>query len=53
MSYPYTKEIDELLLNEDVAMTRAIQLEETLMKSPTDLESANKILKDSFEGGVF
>ena len=53
VSYPYTKEIYELLPNEQIARERAIQLEKTLMKSPTDLESANKILKDSFDRGVF
>ena len=53
VSYPYTKEINQLLPNEDIAMKRAVQLEQKLVKSPVDLESANKILKDSFDRGVF
>ena len=53
VSYPYTKEIYNLLPNEEVAMKRAIQLEQKLVKSPVDLESANKILQDSFRRGVF
>ena len=53
VSYPYTKEIFELLPNKELAMDRVIQLENTLMKSPKDLESANKVLFDSFKRGVF
>ena len=53
VSYPYNKEIYELLPNEEIAKTRNIQLEQTLMKNKADLESANKILKDSFDRGVF
>ena len=53
VSYPYNKEIYELLPNEEIAKTRNIQLEQTLMKNKADLESANKILKDSFDHGVF
>ena len=34
-------------------MKRAIQLEQKLIKSTVDLESANKILQDSFRRGVF
>ena len=53
VSYPYTKEIHLLLPNKEIAMTRALTLEEKLKKSPVDLESANKILADSFDRGVF
>ena len=53
VSYPYTKEVYQLLSNEEVARTRNIHLEQTLMKNKADLDSANKILKDSFDRGVF
>ena len=53
VSYPYNKEVYELLPNEEIAKTRNIQLEQTLKKNKDDLESANKILKDSFDRGVF
>ena len=53
VSYPYTKEIHLLLPNKEIAMTRALTLEEKLKKSPVDLESANKILADGFDRGVF
>ena len=53
VSYPYTKEIYNLLPNEEIAKTRAFQLEEILKKSPKDLESANLILADSFKRNVF
>ena len=52
-SYPYTKEVYELLPDSEMALNRNKALETTLMKSPVDLESANKILFDSFERGVF
>ena len=42
-----------MLLNEVIAFNRAVQLEETLKKRAEDLESTNKILKDSFERKVF
>ena len=51
--YPYTKEVYDLLPNTEVAMNRALQLEQKLVKSPVDLASANKILNESFERGVF
>ena len=53
VSYPYNKEIYDLLPNEEIAKTRNIQLEKTLMKNKADIESANMILKDSFDHGVF
>ena len=39
-----------MLPNKEIAMTRALTLEEKLKKSPVDLESANKILADGFDG---
>ena len=53
VSYPYTKEFYNLLPNAEVAMKRAFQLEQKLVKRPVDLKSANKILQDSFNRDVF
>ena len=52
-SYPYTKEILDLLPNKELAMKRAESLEATLLKTPQDLELLNKSIADSFERGLF
>ena len=52
-SYPYTKEIFNLLPNDNIALKRAKNLEETLMKRPVDMELLNETLADSFKRGVF
>ena len=52
-SYPYTKEILNLLPNEEIAMKRAKSLEANLLKKPADIDLLNESLFDSFERGVF
>ena len=52
-SYPYNKELEHLMPNEEIAMKRAKLLESSLQKHPEDLALLNKTLKDSFDRGVF
>ena len=52
-SYPYTKEVLNLLPNEEIARRRSQNLEKTLLKRPADIEQLNQSLKDSFQRGVF
>ena len=52
-SYPYTNEIFNLLSNENIALNRAKNLENNLMKRPEDMELLNHTLTDSFKRGVF
>ena len=52
-SYPYTKEIFNLLPNKEIAMKRAENLEANLLKHPNDLQQLNESLFDSFSRGVF
>ena len=52
-SYPYTKEIFNLLPNKEIALKRAKNLEENLLKRPADIQLLNQSLFDSFERGVF
>ena len=52
-SYPYTSELNNLLPNKEVALRRAISLENTLKKKPEDLKAMNDVLFDSFSRGVF
>ena len=52
-SYPYTKEIFNLLPNKEIAKKRAENLEANLQKKPEDLKLLNESLSDSFDRGVF
>ena len=52
-SYPYNKEINELLPNDDVCLKRAETFEKNLSKRPKDLDEVNKKIQEGFDIGVF
>ena len=52
-SYPYNTEIDHLLPNEEIAMKRAENVEETMKKKPEDMKQLNSVIQESFNNGIF
>ena len=52
-SYPYNSEVNLLLPNDNVAMKRAITVENDMKKRPKDLEQINEVITKSFNNGFF
>ena len=52
-SYPYNSEISRLLTNEDISKKRAEDVENKMIKNPSDLELINKEIQKSFDNGAF
>ena len=53
VSFPYNKEIDELLPNLEVSLKRAENIENTLKKKTEDMHKLNEVLKEGFRNGTF
>ena len=52
-SYPYNSELQFLLPNDNIAMKRAICVENDMKKRPDDLAQINDVIKKSFENNFF
>ena len=53
VSFPYNKEIDELLPNFEVSLKRSENIENTLKKKPEDMSKLNDVIKEGFQNGTF
>ena len=52
-SYPYNKEVELLLPNEEISRKRAESMEQTLLKKPADMEKFNQVIIEGFENGTY
>ena len=52
-SYPYNSELEFLLTNEDIAFKRAENVEQSLVKKPSDMKQINDVLQQGFDNGTF
>ena len=53
VSFPYNKEINELLPNYEVSLKRSENIENNLKKRPEDMNKLNVVLHEGFRNGTF